>query len=120
MLTKNDLKQIDFLIGKNIDARVPKIIDARVPKIIDARVPKIIDARVPKIIDARVPKIVKDAFQEFYESIFAPYVNKNEKEHAEIVSEVKTVTKRMDSIEDYVKDHDKRIEVLETAIQVKN
>ncbi len=104
MLTKNDLKQIDNLVKKNIDVRVPRIIDAR----------------VSKIIDARVPKIIKSAFQEFYDSIFEPYVNKNEKEHSEMIGEIKLLRKDTDEIREYVRDHDQRLETLETATSSRN
>ena len=96
MLTKTDLKQIDTLVKKNIDTRVSKV------------------------IDARVPKIIKSAFQDFFETIFAPYVEKNEQVHKEMIGEIKSLRKDTDEIKNYVKDHDSRIEALEAATSIRN
>lgn len=69
-----------------------------------------------------VDSSIKSAFQDFYEHIFEPYVNKNEREHEQMITEIKSLRKDvnhlktdMDEVKEYIKDHDKRIEKLEAS-----
>lgn len=64
-----------------------------------------------KQIEEIVQKSIKNAFSEFYETIFEPYVNRNEKEHAEIRKEIR---EGIVGIGEYIKDHEKRIKKLES------
>ncbi len=72
--------------------------------------------QIQNIID----RSIKNAFQDFYDSIFEPYINKNEGEHEEMIKEIKLLRKDTDEIKNYVKDHDKRIENLENIPSVRN
>jgi len=72
------------------------------------------------LVEKKINKSIKAAFQDFYDSIFEPYINKNEGEHEEMIKEIKLLRKDTDEIRDYVKDHDKRIENLENTSSVRN
>ena len=72
--------------------------------------------QIQNIID----RSIKNAFQDFYDSIFELYINKNEGEHEEMIKEIKLLRKDTDEIKNYVKDHDKRIENLENIPSVRN
>ena len=50
-----------------------------------------IDELFQRRLEKDVKEIIKSAFQDFYNNIFEPYANKNEKEHAQIVKEMKAV-----------------------------
>ncbi len=76
--------------------------------------------QVGDLVEKKINKSIKAAFQDFYDSIFEPYINKNEGEHEEMIKEIKLLRKDTDEIRDYVKDHDKRIENLENTSSVRN
>ena len=76
--------------------------------------------QVGDLVEKKINKSIKAAFQDFYDSIFEPYINKNEGEHEEMIKEIKLLRKDTDGIRDYVKDHDKRIENLENTSSVRN
>ncbi|MBI4084271.1 MAG: hypothetical protein HY431_00005, partial [Candidatus Levybacteria bacterium] len=59
---------------------------------------------------ASMEKAIKNAFADFYESIFLPQAERNDKEHQEIKSEIRSMK---EDIGEYIKDHDKRITKLE-------
>lgn len=104
MLTKKDLQLIGGIVQDKINKSVKSIVN------------KSIDVKVKPIID----KSMKAAFQDFYDSIFEPYVNKNEGKHEEMIKEIKLLRKGTNEITDYVKEHDKRIEDLENTASIRN
>lgn len=103
MLTKNDLKQIEKTILRPFEARNEKQ-----------------HRGIVRELKSAIDKSIKNAFAEFFETISALYVEKNEGEHREMIGEIRALRKDTDEIRDYVKDHDKRIDHLETASSVKN
>lgn len=96
MLTKNDLEQIDSILHKRLDNAIKKMMKS--------------------IID----RSIQSSFENFYDHIFEPFVNRNEAHHQEIVKEIKKLQNREEEQDDYLKDHDKRIEYLEKLPRVKN
>lgn len=86
-----------------------------------------IDALLQKRINKDGKDIIKNAFSDFYENIFEPYANKNEGEHKQFVNEmismkqeIKGLKDETSEIKEFIKDHDKRIELLEMANSTKN
>ncbi|MBI4096971.1 MAG: hypothetical protein HY428_00965 [Candidatus Levybacteria bacterium] len=66
-----------------------------------------------KQIEGIVSKSIKAAFADFYESIFEPNAERNEREHAEI-------RKDLVEIKEHIKDHSKRLEKVEALTALKN
>ena len=71
-------------------------------------------------IEEITKKSINEAFHDFYDNIFEPSVEKNDRQHKEVVTEIMYMKKDMDDIKEYIKDHDDRIKNLETIIRVKN
>ncbi len=78
-------------------------------------------------IDVLLQKRIKGAFQDFFEHIFEPYVNKNENEHSQMIQEIRVVKKDisglkedMGEVKEFIKDHEKRIIHLEQVTVIKN
>jgi len=121
MLTKKDLELIDKIFQKRLDGNVEEI-----EKRLDGNVEEIekrLDGNVEEIekrLDGNVKEIVKTAFQDFYDNIFEPYANKNEKEHEQMVKEIKAIKKDTEEIKEHVKDHDKRLRQVEDLTSIKN
>ena len=45
--------------------------------------------KIEQIAENATKRVIKGAFSEFYEVIFAPYVERNEKEHKQIIDILK-------------------------------
>lgn len=56
---------------------------------------------------------LKDAFSDFFDSFFAPFVKRNEGEHKQILHKLEG---KIDEIGEHIKDHQKRIIRLETIV----
>lgn len=74
-------------------------------------------------INEAIQKGVKAGFEEFYTTIFEPYVNRNEQQHEQIVEEMITMKKGiaglqedMNEVKEHMKDHDTRINKLEQTV----
>lgn len=83
--------------------------------------------QIEVIVQRVVQKNIKDGFQDFYEHIFEPFATgteerfeQNLQQHKEIVIEVKALKHEVGEIKEYVKDHDKRINNLESSVVTKN
>jgi len=83
--------------------------------------------QVEEIVQRNITSAITSAFQDFYTNIFEPYANKNEREHGQIVKEMKSMKKEISGlhdetseIKDFIKDHEKRITILEKATSAKN
>jgi len=63
---------------------------------------------------------VKGAFQDFYDNVFEQNANRNDKEHAQMIDEIKAVKKDTEELKEYIKDHGKRINHLEDLNSIKN
>lgn len=63
----------------------------------------------------QIEGIIKTAFTDFYDGIFEPYVERNEKEHKEIIIELRE--SRAELVE-HIKDREKRITKLERVTGV--
>lgn len=100
MLTKKDLEQLDEILKNRIREDVPGIVRTQIRE--------------------DVPGIVKAAFQDFYDNVFEPYADKNEREHEQIVQEIKAIKKDTEEIKEHIKDHEKRITHLENVSTIKN
>lgn len=78
-------------------------------------------------IEEIMQRNIKSAFRDFYDNIFEPYANKNEREHIEMVREMKSMKKEINGLKDdtteikeFIKDHEKRITHLESVTAIKN
>lgn len=72
-----------------------------------------------RIVDT-IQKTIKAAFADFYESIFEPYAERNEREHGEIRKELKGIREEMCEIKEHIKDHDSRLGKVEALTALKN
>lgn len=68
------------------------------------------EEHLEKRLGAKIEKVIKDAFSDFYDNIFAPYVERNEKDHDEIKKEMR---KGREELNEYIKDHENRVRKLE-------
>ena len=59
-----------------------------------------IDNAIKRRLETDVREIIHGAFQDFYENIFEPYVNKNESEHTEMIREMKSMKKEINGLKD--------------------
>jgi len=73
-----------------------------------------------KHIEDIVQKNIKAGFRDFFESIFEPYVNRNEDEHEEIRKEMRGMKREVTEIKEFIKDHEHRIEKVEAVSAIKN
>lgn len=71
----------------------------------------------------KINTIVKNAFTDFYESIFVPYIERNENEHKQIVDKlnehkqiINKLEDKVDGIGEYIKDHQTRIRRVEVKV----
>lgn len=71
-------------------------------------------------VEEIVQRSIKTAFQDFYNNIFEPYANNNEREHAQMVKEIIAVKKDTEEIKEHVKDHEKRLRHVEDLTSIKN
>jgi len=76
--------------------------------------------QVEEIVQRNINNSIKSAFRDFYDTIFEPYANKNEREHAEMVKEIKAVKRDTEELKEHVKDHSKRLTHLEALTPAKN
>jgi hypothetical protein len=71
-------------------------------------------------VEEIVQRNIKSAFQEFIESIFEPYVARNENHHEQIVKEITAIKKDTVEIKGQLRNHQNRIERLEDIASIKN
>ncbi len=83
--------------------------------------------QIDEIVQKRNTESIKAAFRDFYDNIFEPYANKNEREHEQMVKEMKSMKKEIHGLKDetseikeYVKDHEKRLTRVEDLTSIKN
>jgi len=101
-------------IGHMLDKKDLKVTEDRLEKSIketrNSLMASIKETRNSLILS--MEKAIKDGFSDFYESIFLPQAEQNDKEHQEIKSEIRSMK---EDIGEYIKDHEKRITKLEHA-----
>lgn len=71
------------------------------------------EARLEKRLSKKIDEAVKSGFADFYESIFLPSLERNEKDHEEIKQEMRDMR---EDLSEYIKDHEKRITKIEKTL----
>lgn len=91
MLTKKDLQALGTTIDEKLDKRITES-------------------------ESRFRKAIKDAFSDFYDNIFEPFVERNQKVHVELKETIEKVGQDVYEMKDYIKDHENRIRKIEKNI----
>lgn len=93
------------------DERIGHMLNKKDLKVTEDRLEKSIKETRNSLM-VSMEKAIKDGFSDFYESIFLPQAERNDKEHQEIKSEIRSMK---EDIGEYIKDHEKRITKLESV-----
>jgi urate oxidase len=96
--------------------------------------------QIEEITQRVVQKSISEAFLDFYDHIFGPFVEKTEErferndrqhkeivaefhkndiQHNEITTELRNINDKIEEVKEYIKDHEKRIKNLEAISIVK-
>ena len=66
-----------------------------------------------------VKNIIVDSLEEFFQDVLAPYLDREHKENQKQHEEIKLeLGDKIDSINEHIKDHEKRISKLEDAVNI--